>query len=298
MSDAESDRNGQDRLDLVAQRRSRFRRVLMAFDPAASDAAAVDAAALLATRLEAEFKALFVEDENVLNAVQYAVTGVFGTVSADRQAVDAVSVERALRIQTSRSRRIVEQVVSRQRLKASFEVRRGRVATEVLACGSDADLIVVGRGGRTARKGAPPGSVARAVLGACDRSVLLLSPRARMEGPVLVLYDGSQAAEAALLAAADIADGDGGRVAVALVAADAEDGKISDWQRSIARRLSARGLRSEFVRIAAEDREIFIDLAHRWGVSVAVLSADQGLIQGQGLDRLLAGLECSVLLVR
>lgn len=297
MSGAEDDADDRNLLDLVAQRRSRFRRILMAFDPASVDRAAAEATARLAARLEAELTTLIVEDENVLHAVQYAGAGVFSTLSDSRRVVDVVSVERALRVQTSRSRRVVEQVVSGQRVKVTFEVRRGRVATEVLACAAGSDLIVLGRG-RQARRSAPMGHVARAVLGAGDRSVLLLCPGAQIEGPVLTFYDGSPAAEAALLAAADVADNDGGRVLVALIGEVADSGKIDAWHRSIARRLASRGLQSEFVRIDADDRDGIRDLTRRWGVSVAVLSGGQLFIEGERLQHLLDVMECSVLLLR
>lgn len=289
-----------DGLDLVADRHSRFRRIVLALDPMAPDAAILDAVATLAKRLQAELRAVFIEDIDVVRAAEHSFE-VFSTLSASRQRIDMVVVEQAFRSQRSRTIRVFEEVSRRRSLHATFEIRRGRVPAEVLACGGPGDLVVVARswGGyaRRSRGGTlRAGAVARAVLEGTSCSVLVLNPNPVLEGPVLAAYDGSPAAEAALLAAADLADRDGGHVVVALERRAGED--LSAWRDDLGARLGARRLAGAFVEIRDRSLDDLAQAARRYGVVAVVLSAGQELAQGESLAALQAALPCSMLLVR
>jgi hypothetical protein len=159
--------------------------------------------------------------------------------------------------------------------------------------------VVISRGAGTALHGAGtrrtrPGAVARAVMAETNSSVLLLCPAARVDGPVLVAYDGSRAAEQALLGAADIAEADGGRVVVAFGDGDAK--LLESLRDNIAERLAARGLGAAF--LVTGEVEGLAEAARRFGASVVVVSAEQALGQGENLEALLASLETSLLLLR
>ena len=287
-------------LDLVAERRSRFRRIVLALDPIAPDAALLDAAARLAKRLQAELRAVFIEDIDVVRAAEHSFE-VFSTLSASRQRIDMIVVEQAFRSQRSRTIRVFEEVSRRLSLHATFEIRRGRVPAEVLACGGPGDLVVVARswGGYARRSGGSTlraGAVARAVLEGTSCSVLILNPKPALEGPVLTAYDGSPAAESALLAAADLADRDGGNVVVALARRAGEN--LSAWRDDIAARLRARRLAGAFIEIRDGSLDDLVQAAQRYGVAAVVLSAGQELARGEGPAALQAALPCSMLLVR
>jgi len=278
----------------------RFRRILMALDSASEDLAAVDAVAALARRLHAELFGLYVEDIDLVRLAEHNQMTTFSTVTAGRPATGD-QLRRALRLQTSRNRQAVETATARHRIKARFEVRQGRLVSEVLAEAGDADLVVVGWTGGTSTiplvaRRTPPAATARAVAESAGRSVLLLRPGARLTGPVLVAFDGSDAARHALVVAAAIADGDGGVLEVVLTARRLDDAEA--WRREVGVMLSDAGLNVTCLDMPNAGVDDLCRVARRDHASLIVLAAGLGLLEGAATGQLLEGLGCSLLLVR
>lgn len=280
-------------------RRSRFRRVLIALDALSDDVSVLQSAADLAALLRVELRALFVEDIDLLTLAEHPGASAFGISSARRYPLDADSMRRALRAQMAARRRAIEEAAERRHLKVSFLVRRGRLPAEVAASAEEADLVVMdwecgaiapSRGGRRPR----PGLMACSVASIVARSVLLLRPGAAAGGPALVAYDGSAGAEKAIDSGADLAGGQGLIVALLTEHPDEAEG----WQEALARRLSPRRLEARFVQLPQAGIERLGDLAREKGAPLIVLGADQDIVAGAEPRALLERVDRSVLLVR
>lgn len=194
----------------------------------------------------------------------------------------------------------MEAATTRHRIKARFEVRQGRLVSEVLAEAGDADLVVVGWTGGTSTiplvaRRTPPAATARAVVEGAGRSVLLLRPGARLAGPVLVAFDGSDAARHALAVAAAIADNDGGVLEVVLTARRLDEAEA--WRREVGVLLADAGLKVTCLNMPNAGVEDLCRVARRDHASLIVLAAGLGLLEG-ATAQLLEGLGCSLLLVR
>ncbi len=290
--------------------RFRFRRILMALDSTTATPVTVEWAAALAARLEAELRGLFVEDIDLVKLAEQADVGAYSVLAAGRQALDPGALRRALKVRAAASRQAVEAAAQRRHIRSTFEVRRGRVDAEVMDSARDADLVVIDwtSGGLAAPlpgRRTRPGAIARRVAEGAARSVLLLRGGIAFGGPVLVAYDGSEASEHALAAAAEIAERFAADVDPAAGAGDLEvvllTGRLEDaarWQRDIDERMRARGLRPVFLLIPEGGLDLLCRAAQRHHVSVMVLGAGLALLQGETAGRLLERIDCSVLLVR
>jgi hypothetical protein len=280
-----------------AQRR--IRRILVAFDWGSEHAGAVETVAALAARLRAELKAMFVEDIDLLRLAEHPHVFAFSTLSASGEQLAADHLRRVLRARLARSRQAIEEAAARRQIRCAFEVRQGRLLVEALDAAGDEDLVIVswqaGHGGPswvTSRP--PPVVIARALAEARARSVLLLHPEAPDDGPVLVAFDGSEAARAALAAASEIADRDGGLIEIALLTGRAE--QASAWAGEIAGALAESALRARFVHLPRVGLDDVCPLAIRQHGSLLVVPADLALADAGG--RALERVPCSVLLVR
>lgn len=276
----------------------RFRRILMALDPASEDLSTVEEAAALARRLQAELLSLFVEDIDLVRLAQHAEVSAFSTLSAGPQPFAAENLKRALKLQLARSRHAVEQAAARQRIKAVFQVRQGRPVAEIVSAAGAADLVVVEwvRRDTSTSSALSRAATARAIAEAASRSVLLLRPGAPVGGSVLVVYGGSEVDHRALEAAVEIAEGDGGIVEVALLASrvDQADG----WRREISEDLAHTHLTLRFLQMPKASLEDLCAAATRHGISLVVLGADQNIVKAAAGRRVLERVGCSVLLVR
>ncbi|VUX47667.1 hypothetical protein DF3PA_60146 [Candidatus Defluviicoccus seviourii] len=286
--------------------RRRFRRVVVAFDWGSENAGAVELVAALAERLRAELKAMFVEDIDLMRLAEHPHVFAFSALSATGQQLAADHLRRVLRSRLARSREAIEAAAERRQLKYAFEVRQGRLLAEALKAAESEDLVILSwtAGGGTTSFGpgqAPPVVIAQALAEAHARSVLLLHPEAPAGGSLVLAYDGSAGADAALLAALEVADEDGGAIEVALLSG--RTAEVERWAETIRQTLAdypARGgrFRARLIAFPGDGLEGVCRTAARLGASLIVLGADLALAQHDTGRRALERVGCSVLLVR
>ncbi len=279
-----------------------FRRILLALDATADDPAGLDALASLAARLQAEVHGLTVEDAEELDLADHPGVRFVSRVSTTVVRMERGVVERSQRHRAETSRRTLAGVMAAHRVKASFEVRRGPVADEVIAQAEDADLIVLGwgSGGFAVRVPGRPGRIACAVAERSQRPVLLLHPGSPAGGPMLLAYDGTPAGEKALDAAIEIArsrDGHAGSpVAVALLTARLSDAEA--WRTDVAARLATHGITSRFLHFPGAAAADLIAAARQSGAALMVFGVEGPSCCGGEVRAVLDRAGCSVLLVR
>ncbi len=289
----------------AAADRHPFRRVVLALDTVSGDPRVLDQVAALAARLRGDLLALFVEDIDLVRLAGHRHVFTCSTLSGGARELAADYLQTSLRLQTQRLCRAMEEAAARRQIKAAFELRQGRLMTEVLEAAGDDDLVVIswsapgwsasGRVAPWVGSTPPPAAVVQALTEARVRSVLLLHPHPG-DGPVLVAFDGSEAAWHGLATAAQVADVDGGRIEVALLA-----GRVAladAWAREIRVRLAKSETSVTFVLTPRADVRVLCELAGRRHCALLVLVADRTLEEGEAARSLLRRAACSVLLVR
>lgn len=277
---------------------SDIRRILVALDASPHSLAALEAACGLARRLEAELLGLYVEDINLVRLAAHPCATTFSLACPPgRPMGDDDILTRALRLQGAAARRALDEAAARARVTARFSQRQGRVEAEVLAAAEEADLLVVGWTGRAivpARSRA--GSVARAVARDARASVLVLQRDLAEGGPVMLLYDGSEAAERALAVAMTLARRDGGEVAVLLLAETPR--RATELERSVESRLSAAGLSGRYQMLPKADAALIRRAVGLVPGGVLVAGVGMPALAQGGAESLLDDLGCSVVLVK
>lgn len=148
----------------------KIRRIIVGIEPEQRQRAVLEAAARLASRMEAELVALFVENTDLIHFASLPFAREFGLATATRREIDVAAMERSLRALAGESRRMVETIAGQVPVRWSFRVARGCGAVELLADAGDADLVVAnierpeeaGRAVRLVRAG-DPGALRAAV---------------------------------------------------------------------------------------------------------------------------------------
>ena len=179
-----------------------IRHIAVALDCSPHSMASLRVAAELARSMRAELTGIFVEDINLLRMAELPFCHEIRTYSSEAEHVDSAQFERSLKIQARAAEKSLQHIAGDFMVKHSFRVYRGVVPAEVIAAAVEADLLVLGRSGRspTCRKGL--GSTARKALADGKKPVLLIRPGfSANEWPVLVLFDGSEGSKHALEAA-------------------------------------------------------------------------------------------------
>jgi nucleotide-binding universal stress UspA family protein len=177
-----------------------LQRILVGLDASPSSLTALDAAAELAGALGIELRGLFVEDVNLLRVAELPSARVLGSFSGKPLPLERRHLEGGLRAEARKARKALAAVAESGLLRWSFHVARGVVAPEILAA-AEANLVVVGKSGWS---GSRVGSTARAVAVSAPGPALIVGRETRPGSTVVVLYDGSAAAQRALVLAASL----------------------------------------------------------------------------------------------
>lgn len=276
--------------------RAAIHRILVALDASRDSLAALEAAADLARVFKAELLGLFVEDVHLLEAARLPFTREIRYPSAAELALEATSLEQALRSQASEARGALEAAARRVAVRHSFRIARGEVETTVLAAAREVDLLVLGRVSRPARARARMGSTARAAVTA-PGTVLLSRNGWVLKQPVALAYSGSAPSDRALRLAAGLAGAEGGKLIVLLAPAGAEDTKALEARAAAL--LEQEGAAARYEATPGAGAGELCRAAHAAGAGMLVLAGDSPLLRKEGgLEALLDEAGCPVLIVR
>jgi len=193
------------------------RHILVPVDESVHSRTALEAAAALAAALQADISCLFVEDEKLLQLARHPFFREVCTHECrPRQAHE---LERDLKLQSERIRRMISDALGRTGISWTFDIRRGGVATVVLEQATATDLTIMGRLGRSMLRSTMGSTVRHLILHGRGQS-MFIQEGFRLISPVMTVFTGSALSKQALAQAAAIAGIIGGEVEVLLPAAD------------------------------------------------------------------------------
>ncbi len=277
------------------ERELAIRRILVALDASAHSLAALEAAAALAASMEAEVLGLFVEDINLLQLAGLPFVRVVNFSSTTGRPIDSPSMEQELRLQAARAQRALATIAEHRRIRWSFRVVRGEVTTEVLTAALEADLLILGKLSHPLTRRSRLGSTARAVLVHAPRPVLLLQQGASIGQPVLVVYDGSSGAKQALAVATRLVQTISGKLIVLLLAETAENAQTLEGE--VTEKLQRDRIQVRCHRIEPADLQKLIQVVHLERGGLLVLYRETPFWQEEDMQKLLAELQCPILVV-
>lgn len=276
--------------------RAMFRRILVALDASRESVVALSAAVQMARRLHAELVGVFVEDENLLKLVQHPFAREVNLLTCVGRRLDVATIERDLKTQAALARRELERAATEAQVPWSFRVARGAVGAELLAAALDADMIAVGRGVRLFTGGTRLGRTARA-LSLGSSCSLLFGVVAESAGDAVALaYDGSPPAVAALAVAARIADDDGGRLLVFLIAEDI--GLAAEYETAMRRMLRGSRLELAFRRLPGPSCSAMLPAIQAASPRLLVIGIDPDGAAAAGMAKVIESVGCPVLQIR
>src|SRR5690606_38458610 len=264
-----------------------IKRILVALDTSTDSLAALQSAADLAAAMEAELVGLFVAGINLLRFAGLPFAWEVQRATGTGRTLDEARMEHDLQLQASQARRALAEAASASGAVWTFRVVRGVVQQEVLTAALEADLLSLGRTSRSLVRRLRLGSTARAVL-STPRSILLGRPSHAVEEPIYVTFDGSLAAEKAVVAATRLAEFHGTDLNVLLVRLDNGEGRPAAVDLAERCEALVRGESTEveihYQDLAQASQEELVQAARQAACSLLVLGGETPMLQGEALQ--------------
>lgn len=274
-----------------------IRRILVALDASPPSLAALHAAVELAADLDAELRALFVEDVDLIRMASLPFTREVSRVSVSTQRFSHVGAERQLRLQARRVRQSLETATSAANVPYTLETVRGRVTSAILTASAAADLLVLGQTARAYSCRRTLGRTARQILSEADVSVTAFHQYVAFGGHVLVLYDDSGDAAAALRLAVQLSEREES-FALTVLLPEGDSSPPRDLRRSLSQRLASHVPVLRFTAISRSTLLRLTDVVRNARGGVLILPKETPLIPGRRLHQLMCDAECPVILAR
>ncbi|NTU57396.1 MAG: universal stress protein [Chlorobiaceae bacterium] len=232
-----------------------IRSIAVALDCSPHSRASLDAAAELAARLKAELIGIFVEDINLLHLAGLPFFEEVRLYSTTTEKLDPDQLERLLRLQARQAGEMLQRTSETFRLRHTFRALRGIVPEIIMSAATDADMIVLGRSGRSpsCRKGL--GSTAMAAFWEGKKSVMLMRPGVTAaDGPLMVLYDGSESSRHALETALAIS---GPESSLHLIVTNPDPDAEEHCRHEVGALVESSGIAAEYHHLALTDPHQF-----------------------------------------
>jgi len=276
---------------------SGIRRILVVLDTPDRSMETIDCAAILAFRLQAELTGLFIEDVNLLRLAALPFAHELPCASLPERRLDQAVMERTLKAQAAAIRQCLATSATRANISWSFEVRRGHVLDELLALTPAADLLVIGELDQAIVPVGEQRHLFRQLLLDSSCSVLVQHRSADGAQSVLVLYDGSPAADCALQLASLMARDDESQPLLVLLPPD-RSLNSQTLQQQATQRLRQHPARVRYVFLPNFSVATLLAVMTQQQAGVLVVAAESLAGNPALLQQLPEKLNCDFVLVR
>lgn len=271
------------------------RRVLAAYDAAASDQVSLSALAEIAARLEAELDLLFVEDIDLVRVAGLPPARQINMRTGAAGPLALGELEAEMRAAGARLRRRLADAATRRHVRWSFRTVRGEAIDEVLLASEAADLLVLRhRGGWARSRSAVPDPAA--IARRASRSVLLLLPGAEAPRSPAVLYRQGDQGGRALALAARLATAGNSTLDILVPTRKLIGAATHQVEALAGSGETAAPIRCQIVGLAEGD--VLSDAVERARKRLLVIGADDPLLRSTESWNRLAAAAISILLVR
>lgn len=168
-----------------------IRRLVVAVDASPCSRSVVRTAAYIAAHLGVRLEGVFVQDTNLQRLAAMHLAQEIAIPSAQPRPFDQQILEREYRVLAERAESWGSQIARDFNVRWRFEIRRGGVATQLMAAAGEEDLLSMGRSGWSLLSPLQRsvGSVTKTVMGRHRFPLFVLQEEIQPRQPVFVTVD-------------------------------------------------------------------------------------------------------------
>lgn len=272
-----------------------FRKILVAVDTSSHSRAALEAAVTLAKMDEADISGVFVHEKLWKSAHHFSGSSTVNALTGEAETSEADTLQQRIDRLENRLQRQLIRISRQHKINHTWNTKHGRVSDQILEAAKEADLITLGRSGRSLTRKNKLGSTARRVIRKANKPVLILKKGLRLSQTVTVAYNATPESQKGLRMALNLAKKNDGKLSILVT-----DGREKSKEK-----------RDKTVEKMVEDSDIpvSVDLFHQISVGrflnainnqhsgLLVIPKNQSFLRGAALEITLEHIHCPVLLV-
>lgn len=272
-----------------------IKRILIAIDASPHSLTALEASADLAEKLRVELHGLYIEDENLLRLAQLPFAREFRFSRTGSHKIDAEQMAEQVRLQSTLAERHFNELATKRKLKHSFHIGRGSIATELQNEAEETDLLVLGRISRSLLQTSRLGSTAKTAVFMGKQSLLLTHTTADLNEPVLLIYDGSESSKKAL-AMSQVISGENGRYNILINTED--DQQAKDIKKHLDHYFIVNKITGSFRRLHQINLEEINQILQMTQSGILIISYPNKQLSPSLIERLLETVTCPVFIFK
>lgn len=271
------------------------REILVAVDSSAHSRAALRAAATLAKVTKANIRGLFVHEKHWSQISKLPSVVSINELTGKAQVLEKNALKQQVDLLKRRLRQELKYISEKNQLTHSWETVRGQVAEEILEAAKKADLITIGRRGRSFPLQKRLGSTAKAIIRQADKPILILKKGLNLDNPITAVFDGSSESQKGLNLALSLAQRNNSKLAI-LVLNETQQDKIQR-NRTLEKLVDNASIPVSVTILQRPDMHRFLNEINYQHAGLLVIPKNQSFLQYDSLETTLGYLNCPVLMI-
>jgi nucleotide-binding universal stress UspA family protein len=272
-----------------------FREILVAVDTSSHSRAALEAAASLAKISKAHLNGIFVEEENWSHVGQLPPASAINAITGQSESLEKDVLQQQVQQLAARLQREIERISRRNEIRHTWKAVRGRVAEEILKAAEDADLITIGRRGRSFIQKSKLGSTTREIIRKADKPILILKEGLVLGRTITVVYNGTPQSQNGLKMALNIARENEWELAVLVTDGSKSEG--SDRDKTAEKMVENADISVNIHLLRKSSVGRFLNIVNYEHSGLLIIPRNQSFLQGEALEITIEHIQCPVLLV-
>lgn len=273
-----------------SDKRTRFKKILVAVDHAKQTGNALETAVLFAKVTEAKIHGLYVREEHWGRLTPSAT--FINEFTGKAQSLEENRLDQKIEAIARRLERRVKAITHRHEITQTWQSVRGRVIEEILKAAKEADLITIGRRGGSTLAQKRLGSTAKAIIERSKKPVLVLAEKPLAEKPIIAIYDESSESHEGVALALSIAEQNKNPLLIlALFNKDDDENRNKELERLVDNAPVPINVATLTQRTIGN----FIHFIQRQNPGLIIIPKKQPLLKEEAAEMLLHYLRCSML---
>ncbi|MBN2731659.1 MAG: universal stress protein [Balneolaceae bacterium] len=270
------------------------RKILVAVDTSAHSRAALEAAASLAKITEANIHGIFVQETHWRKVGRLPSVKAVNELTGKSHSLEKDTLEKQIEQLKKRLHRQLKFISQRSEISHSWETTSGPVADKILEAAKEADLITIGRSGRSFFRHKRLGSTAKAIIQQADKPVLVLKKGLRLGITITCIYDATEESQRGLRLALSLAEKNDTKLSI-LVMNNSEE-TSGKHQTSIGEMVDNAHIPISVSTMRRAGIGQFIHTVNRQQSGLLIISRSQPYLQNDLLETTLKYLNCPILI--